>query len=55
MKNAQLITLANITVYSPGVLMQTVKRIGDPQTTCPVDLIEFGLGLALPPSSFIQF
>ncbi|SDJ96618.1 Cupin domain-containing protein [Bradyrhizobium sp. Rc2d] len=43
MKNAQLMTLGDITVYSPGVLIQDVKGIGDPKTTCPVELIEFRL------------
>lgn len=43
MKNAQLITLGDVTAYSPGVLMQSVKGLGEPQTTCPVDLIEFWL------------
>ncbi|MCP3392206.1 cupin domain-containing protein [Bradyrhizobium sp. CCGB12] len=43
MKHAQLIALDEITFYSPGVLMQNVKGIGDSKSTCPVDLIEFWL------------
>ncbi|OKO81864.1 cupin domain-containing protein [Bradyrhizobium sp. NAS96.2] len=43
MKNAQLMTLGEMTVYSPGVLICDVKGIGDSKITCPVELIEFRL------------
>ncbi|WP_084518779.1 cupin domain-containing protein [Bradyrhizobium sp. th.b2] len=44
MKDAELITLGDITAYSPGVVLQEVKGIGNQQTTCcPVKLIEFRL------------
>ncbi|WP_456727983.1 cupin domain-containing protein [Bradyrhizobium sp. USDA 3364] len=43
MKNAQLMTLGDVTVYSPGVLVQHVKGINDPEITVPVEFIEFRL------------
>ncbi|WP_375779283.1 hypothetical protein ACE103_10080 [Bradyrhizobium sp. ma5] len=43
MKNPRLMTLGDMGVYSPGVLVQHVEEIADPETTCPVDLIEFRL------------
>ncbi|WP_375784727.1 cupin domain-containing protein [Bradyrhizobium sp. Pha-3] len=43
MKNAQLMSLGDMTVYSPGVLVQHVEKIADPETACPVELIEFRL------------
>lgn len=43
MKNAELITLGDIKVYSSGVLMQNVEGIDDVKGNCPVELIEFWL------------
>ncbi|MGY3591634.1 mannose-6-phosphate isomerase-like protein (cupin superfamily) [Bradyrhizobium sp. USDA 4341] len=43
MKNAQLMTLGDTTVYSPGVLLQDVKGIADPKISCPIELLEFRL------------
>ncbi|MCP1838213.1 MULTISPECIES: cupin domain-containing protein [Bradyrhizobium] len=40
MKNAQLMILGEMTVYSPGVVLQPVR---DSETACPVELIEFRL------------
>lgn len=43
MKNAQLIILSENSVYSPGVFVREVQKMGDPDTSCPVELIEFSL------------
>ncbi|MCP3419302.1 cupin domain-containing protein [Bradyrhizobium brasilense] len=43
MKNAQLMALADMTVYSPGVVLQHVEQNANSETACPVELIEFRL------------
>lgn len=42
MKDAQLIILGDITVYSPGVLMQNVKGMGDPRPLAPSSSLNSG-------------
>ncbi|VIO69949.1 hypothetical protein CI1B_30680 [Bradyrhizobium ivorense] len=43
MRNAQLMALDDMTVHSPGVVLQHVEKIGHSGTPCPVELIEFRL------------